>query len=389
MDTKFFAPSAMAFVLVVGILAVSLGAGNAYAQSNTWYVGEGTLPDTFVTYRIQEIETNDSTPYEMTIYFQEQDDRGAWVAPTFVVTQGRVLEGTLRLADNNLTPLGGGTVPSDMVPFVSGYQNSLTFLEAYASKSNPKALSGNPWGNVAGTGAAVIGPTGSETVTVGGGTFDTSIITYSRGSTTNQIWVADNFPYPVKALVYADVTEPPAPIRYQFELVEQGQGQPETPQSVEEIPQPPLKKSTVTSKYQVQINWSPVQIEPGKETTFTISFFDNQGFPIENVGYDLVITDSEGNALVDEKNELARLGVAEQKVTFESGGGKTVLVTVNSVGGIGTGAFTESADFNIVVVPEFPVSALIIAGAVIGFVALMTRFHRTSFGSMFGGRNAL
>ena len=385
MDTKFVAPSAIALVLAFGIFAT----GNAYAQTATWYVGEGTLADTYVTYRIQEIETNDSTPYEITIYFQEQDDRGAWIAPAFVVSEGRVLEGTLRLADNNLTPLGGGEVPSDMQPYVSGYQNSLTFLEAYASKINPKALSGNPWGNVAGTGASIIGPTGAETVTVGGGTFDTAIITYSRGSVTNKIWVADNFPYPVKALVYADVTEPPAPVRYQFELIDQGQGQPEPPQSVEEIPQPPLKRSTVTQAYQVEIDWTPVEIMPGQPTTFTISFFDNQGFPVENVGYDFVITDSDGNTLVEETNELARLGVAEQDVTFETGGGKSILVTVNSVGGIGTGAFTESADFNIVVVPEFPVSALIVAGAVIGFVVLMTRFKGTSFGSMFGGRNAL
>ncbi|MEM3159399.1 MAG: hypothetical protein QXJ74_01310 [Nitrososphaera sp.] len=385
METKFVAPSAIALVLAFGILT----AGNAYAQTATWYVGEGTLQNTYVTYRIQEIQTNDSTPYELTIYFKEQDDRGAWIAPSFVVSEGKVIPGTLRLADNNLTPLGGGEVSAEMQPYISGYQNSMTFLEAYASKSNPKALSGNPWGNVAGTGAAVIGPTGSETVTVGGGTFDTSIISYSRGNVVNKIWVADNFPYPVKALVYADVTEPPAPIRYQFELLKQGEGQPETPQSTEEIPQPPLKKSTVTSRYQVQVSWDPVTIEPGKETTFTISFYDNQGFPVENVGYDFVVTDADGNTLAEETNELARLGVAEQKITFESGGGKSILVTVNSVSGVGTGDFVESADFNIVVVPEFPVSALIVAGAVISLVVLMTRFRSTSFGSMFGNRNAL
>ncbi len=388
MDSKFIAPSAIALMLAFGILA-TLGIGTVYAQSGTWYVGEGTLPDTYLTYRIQEIETNDSTSYEITIYFQEQDDRGAWVAPTFVVSGGKVLSGTLRLADNNLTPLGGGDIPTEMQPYVSGYQNSLTFLEAYASKSNPKALSGNPWGNVAGTGAAVIGPTGTETVTVGGGTFETSIITYSRGSVTNRIWVADNFPYPVKALVYADVTEPPAPVRYEFELLAQGTGQPVPPESVEEIPQPPLRRSTVTSAYQVEIDWSPVEIMPGEETTFTISFFDNEAFPIENVGYDLLVRDIEGNILLDETNELARLGVVELPLTFETGGGKSILVTVISVGGVDTGAFTESADFNIVVVPEFPVSSLIIAGSVIGLVVAVARFRGTSFGSMFGGRNAL
>lgn len=390
METKFFASLAIAFMLVIGILAVSYGARNAYAQSNTWYLGEGVQQDTFVTYRIKDIGTNDSTPYELTIYFKEQDDRGAWIAPSFVVTQGKVLPGTLRLADNNLTPLGGGDVPSDMQQFVSGYQNSLTFLEAYASKSNPKALTGNPWGNVAGTGAAQIGPTGTESVTVGGGTFQTSVISYSRGNVVNKIWVADNFPYPVKALVYADVTEPPAPIRYEFELLERGQGQPETPQGGGDIPTPPIKKATVTAQHQVQIDWTPVEIAPGQETTFTISFYDNRDLPEENVGYDFIVKDSDGNVLVEEKNKLARLGVAEHKITFEEGGGKSIEVVVVSVGGITSpGDFREITEFNIVVVPEFPISALIIAGAVLGFVALMTRFRGTSFGSMFGGRNTL
>lgn len=385
METKFVAPSAIALVLAFGIFA----SGTAYAQTATWYVGEGVLQDTYVTYRIQEIQTNDSTPYEITIYFKEQDSSGNWIAPAFVVSEGKVITGTLRLADNNLTPLAGGEVPAEMQPYVSGYFSSLLFLESYATKNKPKALSGNPWGNVAGTGATVIGPTGTETVTVGGGTFDTTIISYKRGSVENKIWVADNFPYPVKALVYADVTEPPAPIRYQFELLKQGEGQPETPQGTGEIPQPPLKKSTVTSRYQIEVDWNPAEIMPGQETTFTMSFFDNQGFPVENVGYDFVVTDSDGNTIAEDTNALARLGVAEQKVTFESGGGKTILVTVNSVSGVDTGAFVESADFNIVVVPEFPVSALIVAGAVISLVVLVTRFKGTSFGSMFGSRNAL
>jgi len=390
MDTKFFAPSATAFVLVFGIIAVSSGAVSAYAQSNTWYVGEGTLQDTFVTYRIEDILTNDSVPYEITIYFQEQDDRGAWIAPAFVVTQGKVLEGTLRLADNNLTPLGGGEIPSEMVPFISGYQNSLTFLEAYASKSDPKPLSGNPWGNVAGTGAAVIGPVGTETVTVQGGTFDTTIISYSRGSTVNKIWVADNFPYPVKALVYADVTEPPPPVRYKYELLEQGEGQPETPQGSGEIPVPPIRKSTVTAQHQIEIDWRPVEIMPREETVFTISFYDNRAFPEENVGYDFTVKDSDGNIIMEQKNKLARLGIAEHNIIFGDGGGKTIEVVVNSVNGVTSpGDFREIAEFDIVVVPEFPVSALVIAGAVIGFVALMTRFYGTSFGSLFGGRNAL
>ncbi len=390
MNSRFVAPLAIAVVLVFGIYAATLGAQDAHAQSNTWYLGEGVTQDTYVTYRIQDFQTNDSVPFELTIYFREQDDGNAWIAPAFVVTQGQVLEGTLRLADNNLTPLGGGDVPSEMQEFVSGYHNSLTFLEAYASQVNPKPLSGNPWGNVAGTGASVIGPAGMETITAAGETFETSIISYSRGDVVNRIWVADNFPYPIKALVYADVTEPPAPIRYEFELIDMGQGQPETPEGSGEIPQPPIRKDTVTAEYQIEIDWEPVEIMPGEEIMLTISFYDNVGNPVGNVGYDLIIRDSEGTAIVEEINRLSREGIVEYNTTFEEGGSKTILVAVNSVEGrTSPGGFRESADFNIVVIPEFPVSAVVIAGGVIGFIALMTRFYGAGFGSMFGGRKAL
>lgn len=389
MDTKF-ASSTMAFVLVFGILAFSLGAGNAHAQSNTWYVGEGVRQDTYVTYEIQDFLTNDGTPFQMTIYFQEQDDRGAWIAPVYVVTQGEVLTGTFRLADNNLTPLGGGDVPDRLRPFESGYQNSLTILEGYANKGTPRSLSGNPWGNVAGTGAAVIGPTGAESITVPGGNFDTAVISFRAGVETSRIWVADNFPYPVKALTYATVTSPPAPINYAYELIEYGEGRPEVPEGTENIPVPPLRKNTVTAAHQIEISWEPVEIQIGEETTFTISFFNNAGQPESNVAYDLRITDSNGNVLEEERNVLAAAGTRDHTYTFEEGGGKNIDVIINSVrGAVSPGGFTESADFTIVVVPEFPISAAIIAGAVIGFVALMTRFYRTSFGNMFGGRNTL
>ena len=71
MDSRFFAPLAIALMLVLGVLTV---AGSAFAQSdNKWYVGEGAEQDMYVTYRIQEHDTNNGEPFELTIYFQEQD----------------------------------------------------------------------------------------------------------------------------------------------------------------------------------------------------------------------------------------------------------------------------------------------------------------------------
>ena len=395
MSSRFFAFAAIASVLVLSVVAIAASTRVAYAQADDkWYLGEGVTQNMYVKYKIQEIGT-DRVPFIMTIYFKEKDKNNNWVAPTYVEVQGQVYNGTLRLADNNLTPLGGGEVPSAMVPYISSYQSSLTFLEAYASKSSPKSLSQISWGNVAGTGASPIAPAGKEKVNVKGGTFDTTIISYSRGSTVNKIWVADNFPYPVKALVYAEVTSPPAPVRYQYELQGQGMGQPPAPTGQVEIPTPPIRRSTVTENYQIELNWNCDQcsqktsMEPGKDIQFGISFFDNKAIPTQRVNYDFTVKDTNGQTVLERKSQTADSGLGFQTVKFEQGGGKVITVKINAVSGVPNDQFIETADFNVVVVPEFPISAAILAAAVIGLVIAVTRFRGTSFGSMFGGKKAL
>lgn len=395
MSSRFFAFAAIASVLILGVVAFAASTRVAYAQANdSWYVGEGATQNMYVKYKIQEIGT-DRVPFLITIYFKGKDDKNNWIAPSYVEVQGQVYNGTLKLADNNLTPLGGGQVPSGMVPYISSYQSSLTFLEAYASKSSPKSLSQISWGNVAGTGASPIAPAGKEKVSVKGGTFDTTIIRYSRGSTVNKIWVADNFPFPIKALVYAEVTSPPAPVRYQFELQEQGTGQPPAPTGQAEVPTPPIRRSTPTENYQMELDWNCAEcsqktsMEPGKDVQFSVSFFDNKGLPTQRVNYDFTIKDTSGQTMLERKSQTADSGLGFQTVKFDQGGGRVITVKINAVSGVPNDQFIETADFNVVVVPEFPVSAAILAAAVIGLVIAVTRFRGTSFGSMFGGKNAL
>lgn len=64
------------------VVCISLYYSEAYAQSNTWYVGRGLQPDTYYTYKIQEHDTNQGRSFLMTIYFREFDnDRNYWIAP--------------------------------------------------------------------------------------------------------------------------------------------------------------------------------------------------------------------------------------------------------------------------------------------------------------------
>jgi hypothetical protein len=175
--------------------------------------------------------------------------------------------------------------------------------------------------------------------------------------------------------------------------LETGTGQPEAPTSVEQAPTPPLSKKTPRGAYSIEIDWDPAEIQPGSTVAFGLAMTESNGFPLQRVNYDFTIKNASGNVVQELANQNAEFGTATHEVKFESGGPMTVTVKLNSISGQsagGGGGFTESADFNIVVVPEFPISAAIVAGVVIGLLVLVMRARRTtSLGVLFGSRRQL
>ncbi|AIF83038.1 hypothetical protein NTE_00963 [Candidatus Nitrososphaera evergladensis SR1] len=388
MESRYFAFSAIAAVLVFGVLASVMSVKSAYAADDLWYVGEGAKQDTYVKYRIQEYDTNNDAPFDMTIYFKGKDDRGAWIAPTFVEYQGNVYNGTLRLGDN-LAALGGGSqVPDDMRPFVGAYGRSLQWLEAFTSVSAPLSLKAGSWGKIAAIGGEELKPQGQQKVTVPAGTFDTTVVGWHKG-VDNKIWIENEFPFPIKAETFVEVASGKPPIQFKFDLLATGTGQPPVPKSVEEIPQPPLRQSTARGTYDVTLSWNPVEIQPNGNTTFTVDFADNNGQKLERVNYDFTVTEKGGKVIYDKKNAFTgESSTGVQTVKMGNGGPVSISIVLHSVSGVNTGAFTEEADFGVVVVPEFPVSAAIIAAIAVAFIVAMTRFKGIGIGGMFGGRNS-
>ncbi len=390
-SAKFFA-CALLTLLATSVLAMSLSARSAYAVDDLWYPGEGVKQDMYVKYRIQEERTNNNRPFEMTIYFKEQVD-GDWMAPAFVVDQGRVINGTLKLAANMQALSGGGGVPAEMNTYVSGYHGSIHYLDAFTTRSKPLSLMAGSWGKSASIGASEVKPLGTEKVSFAGAadlcqadSCDATLIQWHKG-VDSKVWIVNEFPYPVKALTYADVTTGSPPIQFALELLETGTGQPEVPGSAIEIPKPP-QGPFLTSRgtYKIELDWSPESIQPEEAIVFGVTMTDSTGFPLERVNYDVMIRDSSGNMVQEFENQNAELGVATHEVTFNTSGPMTVTVTLNSISGTpaGGGTFTEAVNFSIVVVPEFPVSAAIIAGVIVGIVALMTRAKSAGSGSLFG-----
>src|SRR5919107_3401137 len=359
MNSKFLTFALITSVLVFGTL------NSAFAQTPEWYPGEGVKQGMYVKYNIQDFDTNQKQPFVMTLYFQQQDQDGNWIVPTFVEANGRVLQGTLKLSDT-MSPLLGGEVPQEMREFVGGYQNSLIWLDASTTKTEPLSLTAGSWGKTASIGGGEVKPAGTQQVQFAGAqgvcgapSCDATLITWRKG-VDSKVWVVNEFPFPVKAETYADVTTPPQPIQYKFELLETGQGQPAAPTGTGEASGPPIDRTTTDGSH-VILTWDPVNIQPNSAVNFGLEFRDARNSPLTDVAYDFTVKDANRQIIQELKNQQAQLGTASHQVTFNSTGPKTVTVTINSVASRPTGQIIQATDFNIVVVPEFPISAAILS----------------------------
>jgi hypothetical protein len=396
MSSKFLVFALMALALVLfGTLNMMMS--SAFAQGdNNWFPGEGVRQDMYVKYRIEDYDTNERQPFVLTLYFQEQQQDGNWIVPAYVEAGGgRVFQGTLKLSET-MSPLAGGEIPPEMNEFIGGYQNSLIWLDAFTTRSAPQSLTAGSWGKIAAIGGSEIRPVGTEQVSFPGAqslcaatSCGTTLVSWHKG-VDSRVWVVNEFPFPVKAEAYADVTAPPAPIQYAFELLETGTGQPAAPTGTGEASGPPLERTTNDGSH-IILTWDPVDIQPNSNVSFGLALNDSQGFPLLDVAYDFIVKDANGQIIQEFRDQRADSGTATHQVTFNSTGPKTVTVTINSVGGQRMGQIIQTTDFNVVVVPEFPVSTTIVvaAAAVIGLIVFMTRARGTNLGSLlFGTKGA-
>ncbi len=334
-------------MLVVSALQVNQLVGMAFAQSENWYVGKGVKPDTYYTYEIKNADTNQGQPFTITIYFKEYNETGKyWVAPTFVVDQGKVINGTLYLSDLDLTALGSSPIPDDMIPYRSAYATTLTWLSAFVPKPG-QSLSSPSWGKIAAIGGSEIKPSGGAKITTPAGTFDTTDISYHKG-VDNHIYPNKDMPYPIKADTFADVTTGKPPIQYAYELKATGKGQPPLPESQIEVPVPPLTLQTPRGTYNVQLLWEPAQIKAGNNTDFGVIFTDDKNNIVQRVTYGYKVLD-ENKTVVDEfKNQRANEGTGQFTYKFDTPGEKYLQIIVETANGEDLGMFVESATFGLV-----------------------------------------
>ena len=320
---------------------------NAFAVDNNWYVGEGVTKDMYVKYKMSHFDTNNGREFTMTIYFKDQDDKGNWISPVFVEDQGKVINGTFLLSPLDLTALGTSQIPPEMTKYRSAYANSLQWLAAFVPKPG-QSLNAGSWGKIASIGGSEIKPAGHQELNIPAfkDPVDSVRVEYYKGIASNT-YILNEFPYPVMAKTYVDVTTGSAPIQFQYILVETGKGEPAMPESSIVEVTPPLKERTERGDFYVSLDWNPPTITSGQETTFNIEVTDKDQFPVTQASYDFIVMASNNTILLDLKNQLAREGTKSHSITFDQPGIVTIKIQVNSVKGVTTGIFTEQVEFQV------------------------------------------
>jgi len=361
---------------------------NAFAD-DTWYIGKGVQKGMYVEYNLMNRDSVDGRQFLMMIYFKGQDSSGNWLASSWVSDQGTVISGNLTLSSVSLFPLANPQTPPEMAPYLDAYKNSLGWIAAFAYPAQPQSLTSQYWGKIASIGGQPIAPMGTEKISTPAGTFDTTVVGWHKG-VDDKLWILSGFPYPVQALVYAEITQGQPPVQFQFQLQKTGTSAtpPAPPTGFENIPKPPQKQQTAPGTYTITLDWSPQTIEPGKKVQFLVSIIDNTGLPVNQASYNFDIENKNGTVLKSFSDQFLNGGIGSPITTsLNSTGPYNIHITITSVEGQDMGVELQDARFNVVatqVTPEFPVSIVALTlAAVVSLIVLVTRFKPISVGRDF------
>lgn len=137
---------------------------------------------------------------------------------------------------------------------------------------------------------------------------------------------------------------------------------------------------TDTGRVLVLLDWTPDQLEANKETTIGLEFRDAlSGDRItDDVTYDLRTFTPDGSQVHSIANQTAIGGVSSQTLTFPTDETYRIEVNVKAIaaGGQPPDATRSGIARGIVVVPEFPIGAVLAAAGALGSIAVFQRLVR-------------
>lgn len=294
----------------------------------SWYVGEGLEKGNYFEYTFCELDLNDCAPVIIKLWIKGDVKVGTenlWDAQAVIIDGNKIVKGYMRLGKVSAEPVSQS---ENFFKYVRAFKSSITWLSAFATADandfihGPKKFSANAWGKIGAIGGSQLIPKRAETISVAGDTVDTVVVGWFSGN-DNEIWILDDFPFPVKALTYAWVTTGIAPVMYQFELLKYEKNVQSDPFAdiVSTEDQAKLlgcptqffnyvskTTSTNTHTMYIEYSYSPEKPLAGCEIDLKINFKNqyNQNQFVDQVHYDIWVVDSNGNKLRSYAEEIGR-----------------------------------------------------------------------------------
>ncbi len=283
-------------------------------KKGTWYVGEGLKQGDFFRYSMCHVDYKECANFELDFWIKGDKQVGSetkWLAEAVVYDGNKIIVGEIELGKIAPEPTGG---TPELGVYRGAFKSSIVWLSAFATADGssggkgPKAFTATSWGKIGNIGGEQVRPKAIETVTVPGGTWETVLIGWKTGGYSSNVWIVDDFPFPIKARTVTHVSEGIPPPEYQFDLLEYKQNIQKSPfegivssttlqaelgcqtnfeKSVS------VKKPTKNSNYQIHVFYGPKNPTQGCEMQWLISFlskYDDTEF-LNQVQYDLLLVD--------------------------------------------------------------------------------------------------
>jgi len=294
----------------------------------SWYVGEGLEKGNYFEYRLCELDLNDCAPITLKMWIKGDLQKGTetlWDAQVVILDGNKIIKGHMELGKVAPEPVSQS---EGLFHYARAFKSSVSWLSAFATSSTtdlihgPKEFKDTAWGKIGAIGGAQLTPRRAETINIAGGNVDTVVVGWYSGK-QNEIWIVDNFPFPVKALTYAWVTTGIPPVMYQFNLVKYEKNV-QTDPFVNVVPTIDEKavlgcpsdffdytsntKATNTFSMQIEYAYSPGQPMSGCDIDWKIGFKNkyNDNEFVDEVHYDIWSVDENGKKLRSYAEEKGR-----------------------------------------------------------------------------------
>jgi hypothetical protein len=292
------------------IMPVAFQYVQATKSTDSWYPGKGLKQGDYFSYNVCFTDWHNCAPLQMSFWVKNQTSDGSGWNLVFLTVDGAIVqEGIMTIG--KITP-DPETFDPNISDYTAVYRSTVSWLDAFATSDSPKTFDVPAWGRTGSVGGQSVGPVDHESVTVGAGTFDTWVVGWHK-DVDNKIWIDSSLPFPVKAVVYVDVTTGTPPPDYTLELLQTGNSQTEpsflqvsstttagvnagceTPNMLQDSVH--ATATTDSNSMVVEYRYSPSTPHNGCPIEIRLSFEQayDQTQKVSNVQYDIFTVDNNG-----------------------------------------------------------------------------------------------